>query len=214
MQKAVPRVLRQVWEQPKLSPAHSSRSSQEWPSLANWVPGRSSQLHSYPPWVLRHEPWHGPCPLRSRHSLWSMHFLPLDANRKPEEQEHWYDPCLLVHWPSQPPLSTKHSSTSVDNQMNQWGRTGKKILASIQSKWYQCNQVDIKKVPRKLLSKFEFHEWWQYHQTWLGDCNWKTTQSTVNCSIREKSSDSDNSTEMALVEIVIWISGEMGQLLE
>lgn len=41
-----------------------------------------------------------------------MHFLPFDASRKPSEQKHWYDPCRLTHWPSQPPLSTAHSSMS------------------------------------------------------------------------------------------------------
>lgn len=41
-----------------------------------------------------------------------MHFLPLEARRKPSEQKHWYDPCLLTHKSSQPPLSVRHSSTS------------------------------------------------------------------------------------------------------
>lgn len=64
-------MLRHECEQPPLFTRHSSISSHECPSGANWVPGMSSQLHRYEPRVFKQAPWHGPWPLRNEHSLTS-----------------------------------------------------------------------------------------------------------------------------------------------
>lgn len=88
-QKAVPSVLRHEWEQPPLSVRHSSISSQECPSTANWVPVISSQLQRYDPWVLWQTSWQGPWPLRNEHSFTSDNNDTKSGKNTVEKMEWW-----------------------------------------------------------------------------------------------------------------------------
>lgn len=67
-QNAEPIVFMHWCEQPAVPSRHSSTSSQVCPSSDSLVPGISWHEHLWPPHVLVHVPWHGPCPLRNKHS--------------------------------------------------------------------------------------------------------------------------------------------------
>lgn len=71
-QNADPVVFIHWCEHPAVPSRHSSTSSQVCPSPASLVPGMSWHEHLYPPQVLKHVPWHGPCPLRNKHSSMSV----------------------------------------------------------------------------------------------------------------------------------------------
>lgn len=60
--------------------------------------------------VLMQVSWHGPWPFRKRHSFTSTQTP--STRRKPEEQIHFLDPNVLMHFPLHPPLSISHSFTS------------------------------------------------------------------------------------------------------